>query len=205
LSRKLRQAALFTLLGICLAACAVPQVAWSQAPEPPAKDEKKEENPNRELLYKTVNLFILVGALVYLLRKPMGEFFRSRSASITKSLDEGRKALEASQARLKEVEVKLGKLEAEIAAFKESAMREMEADRARMQQAAAEEAARIVDSARAQMDTAVRAARLELKGYAATKAVALAEDLIRARLDDSGQRRLVTQFASTLETKDRKN
>ena len=187
---------------MCLAGFVVPQTAWSQASEP-AKEEKSE--PPHELLFKTINFLILVGGLGYVLRKPMAEFFRSRSASITKGLDEGRKALEASQARLQEVEAKLGRLEAEIAAFREAAQREMEAERVRLQQAGAEEAARIIEAARAQMDTAVRAAKLELKSYAATKAVALAEDLIRSRLDDPGQTRLVTQFAATLGTREGKN
>ena len=203
MSRSFCKTALFCLLGISLAVFARPQVAWSQPPVAPAKEEKSE--PSHELLYKTINFLILVGGLGYVLRKPMAEFLSSRSASITRSLDEGRKALEASQGRLKEVEAKLGRLATEIADFKEVARREMEAERLRMQQTSAEEAARILESARAQIDTAVRAARLELKGHAAVKAVTLAEDLIRTRLDDPGRERLVTQFASTLEAKERKN
>jgi F-type H+-transporting ATPase subunit b len=178
-------------------------VAWSQGSEPAAKE--KDAEPPHELLYKTINFIILVGGLAYVLRKPLEDFFSSRSASIQKSLDEGRKALEASQAQLQVVEDKLRGLEAEIAAFKDSAMREMEADRQRWQQTIAEEAARIVESARAQTDTAVRAAKLELKNFAAQKAVARAEELIRARLDDSDRRRLVTQFAASLQSKERKN
>ena len=165
--RTLRQAALFGLLGICLAGFAAPRVAWSQGSEPAAKEKNSE--PPHELLYKAINFVILVGGLGYVLRKPMAEFFSSRSASIQKSLDEGRKALEASQAQLQAVEEKLRGLEAEIAAFKASAVREMEAERQRMQQTSAEEAARILESARAQTDTAVRGAKLDLKSYAAQK------------------------------------
>ena len=178
-------------------------MAWSQGTEPAAKEKNSE--PPHELLYKAINFVILVGGLGYVLRKPMAEFFSSRSASIQKSLEEGRKALEASQAQLQAVEEKLRGLEAEIAAFKASAVREMEAERQRLQQSSAEEAARILESARAQTDTAVRGAKLELKNYAAQKSVALAEELIRARLDDSGRKRLVTQFVATLESKERKN
>jgi F-type H+-transporting ATPase subunit b len=157
------------------------------------------------MLYKVINFVILVGGLGYVLRKPMAEFFSSRSSSIRKSLDEGKKALEASQAQLKAVEEKLRGLEAEIAGFKASAVREMEAERQRMQQTIAEEAARILESARAQTDTAVRGAKLELKNFAAQRAVARAEELIRTRLDDSGRKRLVTQFVASLESKERKN
>jgi F-type H+-transporting ATPase subunit b len=203
LIRTLRHAALLGFLGICLAGFVFPQMAWSQGSEPAAKEKNSE--PPHELIYKTINFVILVGGLGYVLRKPLAEFFSSRSSSIQKSLDEGRKALAASQAELQAVEEKLRGLEAEIAAFKASAVREMEADRQRLQQTIAEEAARIVESARAQTDTAVRGAKLELKNFAARKAVAQAEELIRARLDDSGRRRLVTQFVASLQSQERKN
>jgi F-type H+-transporting ATPase subunit b len=203
LIRTLRQAASFGLLGICLAGFASPRMAWSQGPEPTAKEKNSE--PPHELFYKVINFVILVGALGYVLRKPLAEFFSSRSASIQKSLDEGRKALEASQGQLQAVEEKLRGLEAEIAAFKASAVREMEADRQRLQQTIAEEAARILESARAQTDTAVRSAKLDLKNLAAQQSVSRAEELIRARLDDSGRKRLVSQFMASLESKERKN
>jgi len=131
LIRTFRQAALLTLLEICLAGFIAPRMAWSQGSAGATKEENSKSS--KELLFKTINFAILVGALVYVLRKPLAEFFRSRSASIQKSLDEGRKALETSQAQLKSVEEKLRGLEAEIAAFKASAVLEMEAERQRIQ------------------------------------------------------------------------
>jgi F-type H+-transporting ATPase subunit b len=203
MTRTLRQITFFALLGICLAGLFTPLVTRAQGTETAAKEEHSE--PPHELLYKIINFAILAGGLGYLLRKPLAEFFSSRSASIRKDLDEGRKALEASQAQLKVVEEKLKGLEAEIAAFKATALREMEADRQRLKQAGEEEAARILESARNQTAVAVRAAKLELKRYAAQKSVTLAEELIRTRLDDSGRHRLVNQFVATIESKERKN
>ena len=203
MSRALRQATWFVLLGICLVGFTSPRFAWAQGSEPAAKEEKSESS--RELIYKIINFAILVGGLGYVLRKPLAEFFSTRSASIRKSLEEGRKALEASQAQLQAVEERLQHLEAEIAAFKASALTEMEADRQRMKQAIGEEAARILESARAQTEIAVRGAKLDLKSYAARKAVALAEEMILTRLDDSGRRRLAAQFAASLESKERKS
>ena len=200
---KLRQAAGFAILGICLAGIVSPRMTWSQGSEPAAKEEKPQ-SPH-ELLYKFINFVILVGGLAYVLRKPLAEFFSSRSASIQKALEEGRKALEASQAQLREVEEKLRGLEAEIAAFKASAAREMEAERQRLQKASAEEAARILESARAQIEVALRAARQDLRIYAAQQSVARAEELIRTRLDDASRRRLVSQFVANLESQERKN
>jgi F-type H+-transporting ATPase subunit b len=202
LIRTLRYAALFALLGICLAGLSIPRVAWSLGAEPAA--EKSEESPH-ELLYRIINFVILAGGLGYVLRKPLAEFFTFRSASIQKSLDEGRKALETSRTQLRTVEEKLQHLGEEIAAFKASAESEMEAERQRLRQAAAEEAARILESARAQMEMALRGAKLELKNFAAQQSVELAADLIRARLDEPTRQRLVRQFATTLSAKDQKN
>lgn len=200
---KFRQAIWFALLGICLAGFASPRLGWSQGPEPAAKEENSQSS--HELLYKIINFIILVGGLAYVLRKPMAEFFTSRTASIQRALDEGRKAWEASQAQLRAVEEKLRGLEAEIAAFKASALREMEAERQRLQQASAEEAARILEAARAQMEIALRGAQQELRNYAAQQSVARAEELIRTRLEDADRRRLVAQFAATLQSTKRKN
>jgi len=157
-----------------------------------AEEEGKREG--RELLYKFINLTLLVGALAYVLKKPLADFFAQRSASIRKGLEDGRKALEASQAQLKTVEEKLRHLEEEIAAFKAAAEREMEAERQRLKLAAAEEAEKILQAARAQTEVAVRAAKLELKSYAAGQAVELAEQIILRRLDEAGRRKLVGEF-----------
>ena len=159
---------------------------------PESEEEGKKER--RELVYKFINLSLLVGALAYLLRKPLADFFAQRSASIRKEIEEGQKALEASQAQLKAVEEKLRHLEEEIAAFKASAGQEMEAERQRLKHAEAEEAAKILQAARAQTEVAVRAAMLELRIYAAQQAVTLAEEIIRQRLDEAGRKKLVTDF-----------
>jgi F-type H+-transporting ATPase subunit b len=170
------------------------------APAPAAEEEGKKEG--RELLFKFINLTLLVGALAYLLRKPLADFFAQRSASIRQGLEDGRNALEASQAQLKTVEEKLQHLEQEIEAFKLAAEREMEAERQRLKLAAAQEAEKILQSARAQTEVAVRAAKLELKSYAAERAVELAEEIIRQRLDEAGRKRLVGEFLAGVESQE---
>jgi len=150
-------------------------------------------------LFRWINLFLLVGGLAFLLRKPLGQFFAQRSASIRRSLEEGRKALEASEAQLRAVEEKLQRLEEELAAFRNSAARDMEAECERLRQATAGDAAKILQTARAQMETATKAAKLELRLYAAQQAVELAQQLIRERLDDASRRRLVEQFLAKLD------
>ncbi len=149
-------------------------------------------------LFRWINFALLAGGLFYVLRRPLEAFFTERSASIHKSLEEGRKALEASQAQLKAVEDKLQHLQEEIAEFKLAAAREMGEERERMRQATALEGEKMLQAARNQMDTAAKAAQLELRLYTARLTVELAEELIRQRLDDAGRRRLVDQFLAKL-------
>jgi F-type H+-transporting ATPase subunit b len=202
LTRALRQAVLFSLLGICLAGISSPVPAWGWGLGAAAEEEQK---PGRELLYKVINFAILVGGLGYLLRKPLAEFLTSRSASIHKSLDEGRKALEASEAQLHAVEEKLRHVEEEIAAYQASAAREMEAEGQRLRQAAEADVARMLEATRAQMDALVRGAKLELKNHTAREALSRAEEQIRARLGQAGRERLVSEFVASLEAQERKN
>jgi F0F1-type ATP synthase membrane subunit b/b' len=77
----------------------------------------------------------------------------------------------------------------------------MEAERQRLKLAAAEEAEKILQSARAQTEVAVRAAKLELKSYAAEQAVELAEEIIRRRLDEAGRKQLVSDFLTEVESR----
>ncbi len=174
--------------------------AWT-APE----GAEQGQGEGREAIYHWINFLLLAGALVYLARKPLAEFFTQRSASVRKALDEGRKALESSQAQLGAVEAKLRHLEEEIAAFKASAARDMERERQRLREAAAAEAEKIRESARVQMELALRSAKLELRIQAAQQAVELAEEMIRQRLDDVGRSRLVSRFITGLEAKERRN
>jgi len=167
--------------------------------------EEKVGESARDFLYKIINFALLVGGLGYVLRKPATEFFRSRSASIQKSLEEGRNAEEKSKVQLQAVKEKLRHLEEEIAAFQAAAQREMQAEREHLGQATAAEAARILDAAREQIEVGLRGAKSELKNYAARQAVTWAEGIIRDRLDEAGRQRLVKQFAATLEVNKRRN
>ncbi len=196
-----------TLLSLCLGACLLgfAGVAGAGASNrvlgAAVGDEAAAEGEGHghESLFRWINLALLVGGLFYVLRKPLRAFFTERSASIRTSLEEGRKALEVSQAQLKAVEDKLQHLHEEIAEFKLAATREMGEERERMRQATAQEAEKMLQAARNQMDTATKAAQLELRLYTARLAVELAEELIRQRLDDAGRRRLVDQFLAKLE------
>lgn len=183
-----------------------PSVTLAFQAEPEHADTEKEEAAEkRELIYKIINFAILAGALGFVLRKPMAEFFAGRSASIRKALEEGTAALKQSQAKLDAVEAKLNQLAAEISAFRASAEKEMQAEHQRMAEDTARDAEKILETARMRIDTATRGAKLELQAFTAQRALELAEQMIRQRLDEPARQRLVSQFIETLEGPEKRN
>jgi F-type H+-transporting ATPase subunit b len=163
-----------------------------------AENHAPAASGGHENLFDLINLLILIAVLVYLLRKPVGQFFSGRSAEIRKGLEEGREALEAAQSKLQSAEEKMRGLEHEIASLKETALREMAAERDRVRQAAQAEAERILASAQSMIEAATRSAKLELKNYAADRACELAGKMIREQLNPESQARLVSGFINGL-------
>jgi F-type H+-transporting ATPase subunit b len=160
---------------------------------------------SREKIYNIVNFLIVVIALVYFLRRPLSDYFSDRSDAIRQGLEEGRKALAAADARMAEVENKLKNLEKDVAAFKAESETAMVDERERLKQAAEAEGQRLMDFAQAQIESATRAAKGELKRYAAGQAVEMAEAMIRQRLDEPERRSLVAHFIRDLKNPEVQN
>lgn len=177
------------------------------APSPSALLLQSDQSPaeSREGTYRIINFVIMAAVLVYLLRQPLKDFFADRNDTIRQGLEEGRKALAAAEARIAEVESKLNNLGQEIAAFKVDSERAMAAERERLKQAAESEAERLMEFAQMQIESATRAAKGELKRYAAGQAVELAEAMIRQRLDDPARRGLVARFVRDLKNPEVQN
>jgi F-type H+-transporting ATPase subunit b len=171
-------------------------------------DEGGSTSSREELLkwiLKSINFLILAAVLVYLLRKPLARFFAERLDTIHEGLEEGRRALATSEAKLAEVEAKLKGLEQEIVDFRARAQVEMQAERERLRQASERDAQRVMEFANAQIEAAVRAAKLELKRYAAGQALELAEAAVRRRLDEPLRHQLVSRFVAQLKESRSKN
>jgi F-type H+-transporting ATPase subunit b len=162
------------------------------------EQEPHGTSPTEELVYKIINFIILAGALTFLLRKPLANFFAQRSEGIQKELEAGRKALEDSRTRLESAEEKLSTVEDRWAALREEARKEDEIERLRLRQAAEAEADRILAAAQSQIESATRIARLELKHYAAEQAVQFATEILRQRMTKTQQASLVDRFVTEL-------
>lgn len=197
-----------TLLGLCLLGFVqVGRVPAFAAASPAAKAAVSQDEPkvSHEFIFEIINFVLLVGVLVYLYRKRGRAFFNERSDSIRKSLEESRQALERSQAKLAEAEKKLAGLQDEVRALKKRAEAEIADEQERMRHAADDEAHRIEEFAKAQIQAAANAAKLELKDYAVEQALEQARGLIRQRMDEKNRERLVSFFLDDLSSKMKSN
>src|SRR5947209_2903233 len=133
-------------------------------------------------VWKFVNLFIFVGALVFVLvrKAKLGEAFKTRREGIKAELNKARIERDAALAKLKEVEERLSGLNAETATIKEKSERE-----------AADERERIAQSTEAEITNAGKAGKNELRRFTAEQSVRMAEDLIKRDLRPEDDARLI--------------
>jgi F-type H+-transporting ATPase subunit b len=132
----------------------------------------------------------------WLLGTSFPAMFRSRTATIQKSLEEARTASADANRRLAEIESRLQHLGGEISQMQATAESSAVAEDARIKAAAEEDARRIVESAQQDIAAAARTARRELTAHAADLAVTLASQQIK--VDGRTDEALVRRFARDL-------
>jgi len=130
-----------------------------------------------------LNFAVIFFFMVRLLGKMLPGYFRGRTSTIQKGIEEARKMSEDARGRLADVEGRLSRLDAEIAGMQREADENAKAEEQRLLAAGEEERRRIVASAEQEIEMAANTARRELKAHAAELAVQLAEKKIRVSQD----------------------
>jgi len=164
----------------------------------PAQENSGGEQSGSLDLWKWANFVVLAGGIGYLVRKNGPPFFAARSHNIRKDIVEAEAARKEAEARAAAVDQRLANLEADIAALRAEAHEESRAETERLTHHTAAEMAKIQMHAEQQIAAAGKAARMDLKRYAADLAVELAEQKIRARMTPATQEALVRGFVRDL-------
>lgn len=146
-----------------------------------------------------VNFIIIAAAILWFMKSNLPAMFRTRTQSIQKTMEEARRASQDANRRLSEIENRLARLDAEIAAMRTSAEQEAAAEDERIRAAAEQDGRKIVEAAQNEIEAAARLAKRELKAYAAELAVSLAER--RIHVDPTTDRALVQRFTRELTSK----
>ncbi len=148
--------------------------------------------------WQTLNLLGFIALLVWLLRKPLVQFFENRRAQVADSLKKAEADRDRAQAIAKEVGERLERIEAEIEAMRRNALEQARAEEAEIEARAAEESARIAARTVAELDARVRTARNDLTAYAADLAVELARELVAKNVTPDDEKRIVAEGVKNL-------
>ncbi len=152
-------------------------------------------------LWKFVNLAIFIGLAWYLHRKfgrPIQEAFRARSETIKQELASARLERDQALAKLTEVETLFSKLDSELVRIKEQAQAEAVAERKRMEAATEQEITKIREQARREIESAGKAARHDLRKFAATESVRIAEEILKKEIRPDDDARLANENVQQL-------
>ncbi|HVZ17267.1 MAG TPA: ATP synthase F0 subunit B [Terriglobales bacterium] len=143
-----------------------------------------------------INFAIIAVLIAWAWKKNVPGMFRSRTESIRKNLDEARRASEDANRRLGEIESRLAKLDSEIAEIRKTSEAEAVAEEQRIKAAAEEDRRKVIETAEQEIEAAAKAARRDLKAYAASLAVSIAEKKIQ--IDPKTDQSLVRTFVREL-------
>jgi F-type H+-transporting ATPase subunit b len=146
-------------------------------------------------LWKFVNLLVFIACVLYLHRhfgKPIREALRARSEGIKRELLRAREERDGALAKLAEVEARFASMDAEVLAVKKKARAEAEAERERITAATEAEIAKMREQSKREIESAGKAARLELRKFAAQESVRLAEEILEREIGPEDDARLTS-------------
>jgi F-type H+-transporting ATPase subunit b len=150
---------------------------------------------------KVFNLGIVVFVLVWVARKPLKEFYAGRTVSIQEQLLQAQRAREEAEAKLAEIEQRMGHLDDELHQIRATAEQEAHQEYQRLIAEAERDAEKIIGRARQEIDGMMRAAQMDLKAHVAELSVQIAEQKIRAEITDEDRTRLFGNFVNQLGNK----
>src|SRR5882724_4313105 len=150
-------------------------------------------------IFKWINFAIVAGVIVWVFGKLLPPVFRKRAETVSSAITRAASAKAAADAQLREAESRLANLQKEVAELRAYAEREAAAEVERLRATTQRDIQTIAAAAKAEIEAAERAARLELKALAANLAVDGAESLLAKQLTPKAQESLISNFVKSLE------
>jgi F-type H+-transporting ATPase subunit b len=144
-----------------------------------------------DLLWRTTNFAGLAFILIFFLKKPFADGLRSRRAGIQDQLEALESRKSEAERMYQEAEAKLARLDEEVSSIITEAVKQGEAEKAKIIADAERNAGDITRQAEMAVAHELALAKTRLKGEIAEQAVLLAEELIRKNIQPADQSRLV--------------
>lgn len=148
------------------------------------------------------NLILVVAFLVWVARKPLANFLSSRTQEIHEQLAEAQKARKDAETKLAQMESRMSRLDDEIREIKIAAEKEAQEEYQRLLTAAEQDAGKIIERSKQEIEGITRAAQQELKLQVAELSMKLAEEKIRGEINEVDRQRIFSRFVIRLEGKE---
>jgi F-type H+-transporting ATPase subunit b len=142
-------------------------------------------------LWKFLNLLAFVLVAIYILRRPLSDAFKGRRERIRQELKKAQEERDRALAELHEIEARLARLDEEVASIRRQAEAEASAERERLSRETTTELAKLKEVAQRDIESAGKAARQELREFAAQQSLRLAEEAIRREIRPDDDARLI--------------
>ncbi|MFI5400475.1 MAG: hypothetical protein ACHQZQ_05435 [SAR324 cluster bacterium] len=191
--RLVSRAGARTMLGAAALLGALPACAWAA--------EESHGNPWMDLLWKAVNLLVLVGLIAYFARKPLGTAFRAMAKETYDTWSGAHRAAEAARQEMAQQRKQIDGLAGDLTRMVADARADGEREEARLLQEARALAERILEIARQRAEQEVAKARTELHRQIAGEALRLAEQMIRDRATPEQRRKLMEGYLREMESR----
>jgi len=147
---------------------------------------------------RVFNLLLVVGVVVLIARKPLANFFSGRTQAIRDQLAEAQKARVEAEARLAEIESRMSRLNDELKEIANEAESEARNEYQRLVAAAEQDAGKIIERSKQEIEGMTRTAQQELKLHAAKLSVQLAEERIQNEITEDDHERMLNRYVAKL-------
>ncbi len=178
-------------VGAVVLLCAAPALA--------AGAGESGTSPGMKFFWEVLNLAILVGAIIYLGRRGIRDFFTDRRTGIRNELDQAAQLLSDAEDRYATWEAKLAGLDEELQKIRETEQRRVKQERTHILEEARLNAQRIAENATAQVERELRRAEEELRKEASELAVEMAARFLNEQVGDDDRKRLMDEFIARVE------
>jgi F-type H+-transporting ATPase subunit b len=149
-------------------------------------------------IFRWLNFAIVFALFAWIIVKFGAPSFRKRATEISEKIAEGARARETAEKQRQEIQSKVANLQNEIEQLRLHGRRDAENEAQRLRDTVRSESEKIELAARAEIDAAARAGRMELKALGARLSVQLAEAMLRQELTPQAEAKLFRSFVGEL-------
>ena len=157
------------------------------------------ESVVEDLIWRVVNLALLLAVLFVFARKPIQAFFQDRRDRIQGELQSAAQLHKEAEQRYAKWQRQLVDLDAELERVRATARERAEAERERILADARAAAERIRSDAHVAVEQELRRAREQLRQEASALSIQLASELLQAQVTDTDRDRLLDEFTAKIE------